>query len=377
MDKVSLTYAVLGGLCHGTYPLFLKLPKALEEKPHPLAWTFYKAIFLLLLGVSFVLKNRVYLFSWWGIFCGMAWVPASVCMNAAVPRIGIALAASIEPGIVTTLSFLIGCTLLGEQMKSTQMFGMMIPLAPIFMVAIVTGIACIAMSPFLKCGATHDVVGKMTDGSDKVDLWHKSAESKLCNPDAEAAEIANNDANSLSIATHARVFGLIFTMLTGIFATAQYCAVNIGQMVVQNSHKCSIKENTCGMSVTERFDNAGSFTLSFGIGAILVWMVYWLIFSALSKAKGGFAVSLHFRSLGLHACALGFIWAVGVFFCDSAVERGGSAVMTPIIKGVQVIVAGLWGILLFQECRGYQIVFWGVAVIWTVGFMTALGHQKV
>jgi len=131
------------------------------------------------------------------------------------------------------------------------------------------------------------------------------------------------------------------------------------------------------MSVTERFDNAGSFTLSFGIGAILVWMVYWLIFSALSKAKGGFAVSLHFRSLGLHACALGFIWAVGVFFCDSAVERGGSAVMTPIIKGVQVIVAGLWGILLFQECRGYQIVFWGVAVIWTVGFMTALGHQKV
>lgn len=377
MALPPLVFAIVGGICHGTFPIFLKAQSAIAVKPHPLAWTCYKAFWLLLIGTALVLRriaagaSPAFIFSWWGVSSALAWVPASLLMNAAVPRCGVAIAASAEPGVLSALSFVIGWVILGEKMRIITLLGHDVCLAPLYALALVAGIAIIAWIPHL--GERSRKTGPLGELELPV-VSFEDGDSHHSNHD-QGSVLAFGGPAGTEPDVQAKVVGLAFALLCGVCASAQYATVNIGKQAEREREGCTSKR--CSDELEEQFDHFGSWVLSFGIGGALVTFALWLALSYWERLCDRPVISLHVHALLLPGSAIGVLWCIGVLLINTAVSQGGSAVMTPAAKAVQLITAGAWGMLYYKEYTGWRVnVFW-VAVVWIFMFMTLLSRQKV
>ena len=78
----------------GTYPLFVKTPTVLDAKVPPVIFQSFKSLCVLFTGLVLVVARFMrsaeppFEFSPWGVASAAAWIPAGLCVIAAVPRVG-------------------------------------------------------------------------------------------------------------------------------------------------------------------------------------------------------------------------------------------------------------------------------------------------
>ena len=111
MDWASFGLASLGGVCMGTYPLFVKTAAVCAVRAHPLVFQGYKSAWVAIVGAILVSvrgsQGAAFVFSWWGVAAAAAWVPAGFSLIAAVSRIGMGAAVLVFDGTAALVSFLV------------------------------------------------------------------------------------------------------------------------------------------------------------------------------------------------------------------------------------------------------------------------------
>ena len=141
----ALLYAVLGGVCFGTYPLFIRTPAALAAKPHPIVFQLYKSTVVFLSSFLFLLPRYIrwraandgtplFVFSWWGVASAALWIPAGLTTIWSVPIIGMGLQVAVAASSSAIVSFCTFWLLFGTKMKEHSCGGTCVYyLAPLYL----------------------------------------------------------------------------------------------------------------------------------------------------------------------------------------------------------------------------------------------------
>jgi len=125
------------------------------------------------------------------------------------------------------------------------------------------------------------------------------------------------------------------------------------------------------------------FVISFGIGASLVTLFFWLVryfyhvykCKSMSKAYARLP-SFHLRVMWLPGGLSGLLWSVGNFFSLISVKHLGQGVGYPLVQS-QILVAGLWGILYYKEVQKERICRWLLSSLVTLSGILLLSYQHV
>jgi len=88
------------------------------------------------------------------------------------------------------------------------------------------------------------------------------------------------------------------------------------------------------------------------------------------------APPFHFPVLRAPGSIAGICWALGFLFQNAAVIRAGNATMMPANLSIQIITSGAWSVVYYREIGGWHAVVWGMAAVWTLGFMILLADEK-
>jgi hypothetical protein len=154
----ALLYAVLGGVCFGTYPLFIRTPAALAAKPHPIVFQLYKSTVVFLSSFLFLLPRYVrwhaandgtplFVFNWWGVASAALWIPAGLTTIWSVPIIGMGLQVAVAASSSAVVSFCAFWLLFGTKMKEHSCGGTCVYyLAPLYLFFTVMGMVTLIFS---------------------------------------------------------------------------------------------------------------------------------------------------------------------------------------------------------------------------------------
>lgn len=421
MIMLALLYACVGGVCNGTYAVFVKVPSSMGVDPHPIVWTVYQAFWLLVLGSVLVLRRvvagqePVYAPTWWGILSACAWVPAALAVNASVQMVGVGMASTMEAASLACLSFLLGVFFLGENMRVFDVGGHSVCLAPVFFFLVLVGIVCLALAPFApeprrqaapllpsigevqSCEAPEGARGsRATRPESRPSLmtvprssWpgigepasflERSVTSCDARPQARASWPAVAGSASARTGCLHIILGVAVAALGGFFATIVMGAVTIGRKIEMEHYNCESSIDDCPLHVAERFDDWGSWMLTNGIGAVCVACFFWALFAAraLSARESLEPLQLHVRQIGLQASAAGILMSCAKLMGNAACLAGGNAVSVCVMKSVTMVIAGCWAILYYKEFGGRRAGLWSMAAVWTVSCMAILSMQKV
>lgn len=426
MNLIALVYAVAGGVCNGTYAVFIKVPSSMGVDPHPIVWTVYQSFWLLVLGSALVIRRVVageepaYVPTWWGILSACAWVPAALSVNAAVQMVGVGMASTMEAASLACLSFLLGVFFLGERMRTFDIAGHDVCLAPVFFALVLIGIVCLALAPFaperrqslallrISEGCEGEAPRESSSPASPMGRWSRSTrESRLSIMElprsswpgiGEPASYLERSVASCDARPQARSswpavagspsaksgclhigIGVAVAALGGFFATIVMGAVTIGRQFEMEHYNCESSIEDCPVYVAERFDDWGSWMLTNGIGAVCVAGLFWALFTARALYAGESLepLQLHVREIGLQASASGILMSFAKLLGNAACLAGGNAVSVCVMKSVTMIVAGTWAILYYKEFGGRRAALWTLAAVWTVLSMAVLSAQKV
>lgn len=367
----ALVFACLGGCFNGSYTIFLKFPAAQSAGAHPIVWTVYQAFWLLVLGTLLVLRRAlageevVVAPSWWAVLSALAWSGAAVCVNASVQLGGIAMANVVEAASLSILSFLLGVTFLGEEMRSYKMFGGNVTLAPVFLVCVLVGMVALTVTSI--SGDVEVPAGNILELQDRSSHQETSSDGL-----SYGGMIQRKRKRRLAAAA-------LMAVLGGVMATVVMGSVNVGKKLNMEEHDCSDDFSACPATVIERFDNFGSWLFVNGLVAAIAVSFAWAVLVIVAHRDGRplEPLSPQFRVLGAPASAAGITMSFAKLCINSAVILGGNAVSVIIVKAVAMVIAGLWGIFVFREVSGTRAVVWSGGAAWTVASMTALSLQTV
>eukprot|EP00559_Dactyliosolen_fragilissimus_P006092 CAMPEP_0184868022 /NCGR_PEP_ID=MMETSP0580-20130426/28784_1 /TAXON_ID=1118495 /ORGANISM="Dactyliosolen fragilissimus" /LENGTH=259 /DNA_ID=CAMNT_0027368631 /DNA_START=285 /DNA_END=1064 /DNA_ORIENTATION=- len=136
--------------------------------------------------------------------------------------------------------------------------------------------------------------------------------------------------------------------------------------------------------VPMHYSNAGGleYTISFGIGAGIVTGVGWILrYIFTSYQNGSFKLgykalpSMYIRDLWLHGSIAGILWSVGNIGNILSVTYLGEGMGMSMVQN-QLLVSGLWGILIFQEIKGFKaIIGWALSAGFTILSIGFLSHE--
>lgn len=408
---LALLYACIAGLCNGTYSVFIKVPASLGVDPHPIVWTVYQSFWLLVLGSALVLRRVVageepaYAPTWWGILSACAWVPAALAVNASVQMVGVGMASTMEAASFACLSFLLGVFFLGEDMRTYDIGGHTVCLAPVFFFFVLIGIVGLALAPFAPEQRQSLALLRVSEGCEASEVptaqprpsvmtlprasWPGIGERSSylertmmsCDyrPKARSSWPAVTGSATAQSGCLQVVLGAMVALLGGFFATIVMGAVTIGRNLSMQHYNCESSLDDCPTYVAERFDDWGSWMLTNGIGAVCVAGFFWALFvvKALCAGESLEPLQLHVRQIGLQASASGIVMSCAKLMGNAACLAGGNAVSVCVMKSVTMVIAGAWAILYYKEFGGRRARLWSLAAVWTVAVMALLSMQSV
>jgi len=172
--------------------------------------------------------------------------------------------------------------------------------------------------------------------------------------------------------------GLLSAVNAGLFSALQFACVTVGKRWEYQAAGCENDPEACPAKLKEQFNNFGSWMGSFGLGAGLLTLVLCVLFSAVERRQKRSFPDMHFRLMLFPGNIAGFCWVLGNFFQLAAVVQGGNSVMVPANQTVQLITAGLWGLLYFREVTSpLRIASWSFAALWTLIFIVLLSKERI
>jgi glucose uptake protein GlcU len=368
MDWVTLIFAMLGGFFNGTYPVPIKAPKVLEANVHPIMFQCYKTISVFFFGLAIVAiraasgHKPVYEFTYWGIASAAAWIPSGLFTITSVPLCGVGMAIVINASTAAVLSFLVFWLVFDEKVKEHEVGGKEIYFAPIFLAAIVLGMAGLVFAPKLKLAP-----------EDEEDEY------------AQKERLLEEDPSKKKPTARRMFMGICSAVLAGVFSATQYAVMTIGKHY-EEDHATNTKtgkmgcrkhmKDDCPTKLVEQFDNFGSWLASFGFGAILVTSMFVIGLAVHEKQHGRSLPSFHFPVMKVPGFTAGACWCLGNFFNTAAVMRGGNSIVMAQQLSMTLITSGLWGIFYYKEMPWQNACAWGMCALWTLVFMVLLGLEK-
>mmetsp|Transcript_65717 Transcript_65717/g.182955 ORF Transcript_65717/g.182955 Transcript_65717/m.182955 type:complete len:417 (-) Transcript_65717:80-1330(-) len=412
VDAVAITYALLGGLFMGSYPVPIKARSVLEVGAHPLIFQCYKSFWVFVTGCVFLLwravegKDIVFEFSWWAVASAAAWIPGGMCTIAAVPLIGVGLTVVVCAGTASGLSFFVFWLVLGEKMKEHGATGHTYFMAPVYFVCVCAGMVGLVSAQHLGRSKPHRKDIDMEE-MDRPGTRCAAHDDELCpqtsgdkrRRDPDLATLVGQPQGSAGIEVRPRsparrydatppecsrpsrvgadiTMGLGLAVCTGVSSAVQFGIVNVGKRLAQDGEGCRATPSTCSPLLEERFNNFGSWMTSFGIGAALVTCAMMGAVGIMARLQGTPMPPSHFMALRVPGSIAGFCWSLGAVLQTASVVKGGSAVMMPATQAVQLITSGAWGVLHYHEVRGLHAVAWVGAAAWTAVSIVLLSGEK-
>lgn len=416
---LTLTYAVLGGLFMGTYPVPIKTKAVLKANVHPVIFQLYKSTVVFLCGFLFLIPRLinpgpgdvpVYVFTYWGIVSAAGWIPSGLLTIFAVPIIGIGFEICIAAGSSSILQFLVFWLILGEKVKLHSCgTNCSFYLAPIWLFFIILGMVGMVYSPQFKNlptwlnGGSYIRVDEENDENDEnnkevlppllLSTNNNDTNYNSFNADDDGSSskslIGNTWANAKPFSC-VWIIGVTAAISCGISASIQYSAVTLGKEYEQRKENCYHTTKACSPRLLEQFNDLGSWYVSFGIGAMLVtlfcilllacWRFMCRLYFQNDKRNVYHKIPLippmHFQIMDKPIIA-GLFWELGNVFCTLAVVTGGNAIANVQMLAAMLITSGLWGILYYSEIRKGNAIVWGMFAMFTLVMMILLGLEKV
>ena len=322
---LTLTYALLGGLFMGTYPVPIKTPAVIKANVHPVIFQLYKSTVVFICGFIFLIPRLInpslgpgctmttsqpstkdvpiFVFTYWGIISAIGWIPAGLVTIFAVPIIGVSFEICIAAGSSSILQFLVFWLILGEKVKLHSCGeNCSFYLAPVWLFLIIVNMCGMVYSPqfkdlpkWLNGGSYIPGISSEEDEENDEEFNKEELPPLLLSTNNRSNNNKNNSYDSFNHNTddndiiglsrykqgntwaNARPFssiwiiGVVAAAFCGVFASIQYSAVTLGKEYEQRKENCFRNTNkTCSPRLLEQFNDLGSWYVSFGIGALLV-----------------------------------------------------------------------------------------------------------
>ena len=423
---LSLTYAMLGGIFMGTYPVPIKTPAVLKADVHPVIFQLYKSTVVFICGFLFLIPRLidprlgpgctmatsqpgtkdvpVFVFTYWGIVSAAGWIPAGLGTIFAVPIIGVSFEICIAAGSSSILQFLAFWLILGEKIKVYSCGkNCTFYMAPVWLCLIILSMCGMVYSPHFKKlpkwlnGGSYIDDGTDDKDEDELPPLLMSANNRL---NTKYNSFGNN--NSIKLArgnawanakplSPAWILGVVAAIFCGVFASIQYSAVTLGKEYEERKEGCFRSKTICSPRLAEEFNDLGSWYVSFGIGAMLVTLFCICLLACFrfvcrlyyrndkKNIYHGLPLipPLHFQVMKKPGAIAGLFWVLGNVFCTLAVVTGGNAIANAQMVAAMLITSGLWGILYYAEIRKGNAIVWGFFACLTLVFMVMLGLEKV
>lgn len=307
LDFLGLAFAIGYGVFMGSYPVPIKSPAVLEAQVHAMIfqafksfWVFATSLFAL---AAIAAAGRSYQFSWWAFASAAVWVPSGVGTIYAVTHLGLSMAIVVSCATSAVLSFLVFWLVFDEEIKRHDIGGAQVYTAPIYLTMIIIGMFGLVFAQKLAGGRRRACVKKSDDEHDDDDGGPPSESEQLIQPAPDKAPL--NARRLLSGAS-----GLLAALGAGLFSAMQFGLINAGKRYEEAKAGCAGKPSTCPPELTERFNNFGSWMLSFGIGAALVTLAFLGALSATRLLAGRRPPPVHWRVMRAPGTLAGLCWAI-------------------------------------------------------------------
>ena len=376
-----------------------------------------------------------FVFSWWGLISAFFWIPAGLLTISSIQRVGMSMVVAVSSASNAIISFTI-FTVIGINHMRLHDCGhdCRFFLAPLWLCTTIIGILIMVLPQKIvracrrqclqkqKCDAIYDPVhasevenesdadpgngdtlalneaGILTcDGEDHVDSEDDSHEtSRLTEKRIETMEVivlpSDNPVHVIYDGdVYKYVIGNAFAVAAGFLSSAQFFAITLGQYYEEYKVNCSstlkspflisVRNITeCPWTVKEQFRKSGSWYASFGIGAFLVTLAYFLSFVAwrMCHRENHPIPSMHWDVLKFAGIKAGIFWTLGNVFTTLAVARGGNAIVIPQVLSFTLMTSGGYGMYVYGEgsTREERIV-WSVGASVSLISIILLGMEKV
>lgn len=328
--------AVGSALCNGSFGTISKLDRVQKTAiPFPV-FAFWNTVGIVLSSIFFLAaKPRV--FEPWALLSGLFFVLSMASTFLAIARLGLGSAAGIWSGTAIVVSFTWGVKVQEEEISRAG-------LAAPGMILLVAGLVVIAFN------------GQAASSRRKLEAKHQ--QDQLMDEDVERSAVVDGAANAPSRGAHPHInvtgypLGLIASVATGVFG-----GLVLGPMYYAAEEAKGVQyipSMALGVVISSPI-----------ITAVMIWV-------------SGHPWGLRTTDAALPGIASGFIWNAGNALSIVATMSSGVglAVAYPIMQA-GLFVAGLWGILLFNELKlvREQITYWVGGVVLIVG-ATLLAFSK-
>jgi glucose uptake protein GlcU len=320
-------------------------------------WVF--ALAWIFLFVNYVRNNPLFLFTYWGVVSASIWVLNGTAQIAAVSRCGVATATVLNTSMNSVVQFL--ASILTDESMVYRYGASEVPLAPFYLVAVLLGNVGLILSPTLSLPCFHKVHGTRK-ASDLV--THKvSAATMSFLPEDDAMPDVTGDPRRQFM------LGVPLAMLAGLLGGLKYALSSIGHRVQADSGRA---EDVLALE----FGVFESYMMSFGVGCAVSTIAFFIIFAVSQKARGHKMPSAKLPTMKFYGFLAGFLW-MGHYMCAQAANNvGGSGSFGPAVNAIQLITAGLWGLLYYREIKDpKRIACWAFSAAWTIAAVVLLAGE--
>lgn len=312
----------------GSFGVPIKGEAVQQAKVHPLVFQSYKT-FWVFCSAWVVLAWEDLHVSPWGLLSGLFWVPSGIASIISVNNVGLAVGQATWQVTMVIVSFIWGCVGFHEHIKHPGQ-------ALVAVALLIAGL--LGMTYVAGKGAQP---AKQEDGEQDSLLESQKGPSKTVRG-GPAAQMR---------------FGLMAALFVGLWGGSNL--------------------------VPMKFAHLGGprYVVSFAIGSaavnILLWVGYvgYLFMQAPHESVWKRLPSMHFGVMAKAGTIAGLLWSVGNYSAMMAIKELGQAIGYSCIQA-SIFISGLWGILLYGEVRGHDIVHWLISAVVALSGVILLAEQK-
>ena len=401
MMNIGYVAAAISCCAFGSFAVPIKGKAANKVNIDPLVMQTYKTIMCFLTSWLVLLVGIQFQFTPWGMVSGICWVPGGTAGIYAVRNAGLALSQGTWSTLKIMVGFIWGIFIFHERVRS--------------IVGAVTAISCMisglcGMSYFASFQSSKHHYQHQQQPHQQQHLQQEPSKEKVSQQETvllSSKKQGNKEENDDEpfVGLEDAVEEDLFFIESAIELNSnepESCGVDKDDKVrildclnIQRRKLgilCACFDGLWGGSILVPMHFAKTtreglgFAISFSIGATTVLITMWLIRFTFDFASQTYSIkqswerlpSLHLSSMWLPGGIAGLLWSIGNLGSMVSVAFLGEGVGYSIVQA-QMLVAGLWGIIWYQEIQGwYQITGWFLCAGITFSGIVLLSyeHQK-
>lgn len=397
-EACGWTAALVSMVCFGSCGVPLKMKSAQSVDPDPLVYQTYMTIMCFLTSfLVLAVPGTEFVWTPWGIVSALFWVPGGVSTIYAIKKAGLAVAVGIGNSFIVLVSFTWGIFIFQEDVKSR----LHACLAVVIMCYGIVGMSYFSSPPEEKQMDSLDEMQSDSgddcsdfdfdsdfDTESLVTVMTQDCESLQSSPPKSDKNTDDADAVKEKSGTKKKRKPKPLEIDTS--KQSQSKKKNSGGLSERTKGiLAAIFQGVWGGSIMVPMHWAGdatdgiAFTVSFGIGAMIITFLLWVMRYLLAVCQNGGSMekatkqmpAFHLSKMLIPGAISGFLWNSGNVFSMISVTDLGEGVGYSVIQA-GMLVSGLWGIFVFGEIVGNsRICKWFLSAIFAIAGILFLSYE--